>query len=191
MEADKIFKLFKKTRAIQSGHFKLTSGLHSDTYVQCARILEKPVLTKKLCKVLAAPWATQKVDVVVGPAVGGIIIAYELSRILKARAIYLERADGKLTLRRGFIINPEETVLVTEDVVTTGGSVQEVIDVVKAQGGKLIGVASLVNRNPEQSLFGAEFNALLKITPVVYQPNDCPLCKAGKPITQPGSRGLK
>jgi orotate phosphoribosyltransferase len=131
------------------------------------------------------------VDIVAGPAVGGIILAYELARVLKARAIYLERVDGKMTLRRGFQINSKEKVLVTEDVVTTGGSVQEVIEVVKAAGAQLAGVASLVDRSKGKVFTVTKFNALLKVEPPVYQPEACPLCKSGLPIVQPGSRGLK
>lgn len=191
MKQDELLRIFKQTQAIQSGHFLLTSGLHSDTYIQCARVLEQPELTSRLCGQLGQFWQAQKVDVVAGPAVGGIILAYELARMLKARAIFMERTDGKMTLRRGFQISPQEKVLVTEDVITTGGSVKEVIKVIKNIGAQLVGVASLVNRNPGINFGDAPFHSLLKVTPPVYQPEECPLCKAGVPITQLGSRGLK
>lgn len=187
-----LLSLFKKLEAVQSGHFILTSGNHSNTYVQCARILENPAVTGKLCKVLAKHWEKVGIDVVAGPAVGGIIIAYELARALKARAIYLERLDNKLTLRRGFAINPGEKVLVVEDVVTTGGSAQEVIHVVNGCGADVKGVASLVDRSGEtKSVFPVKFHALLKVNPPIYPPSECPLCKQVIPATTPGSRGLK
>lgn len=191
MQQDQILKTFKQTQAIQSGHFLLTSGLHSDTYIQCARVLEQPELTSQLCGQLGQFWQAQKVDVVAGPAVGGIILAYELARALKARAVFMERAEGKMTLRRGFQISPQEKVLVTEDVITTGGSVKEVIEVIKNIGAQLVGVASLVNRNPGINLGDAPFHSLLKVTPTVYQPEECPLCKSGTAAVRPGSRGLK
>jgi orotate phosphoribosyltransferase len=187
-----ILNTFRKLGAVQTGHFVLTSGNHSDTYVQCARILENPRINARLCKKLAQPWMKSRVDIVAGPAVGGIIGAYELARVLKARAIYLERVDNKLALRRGFTINNGDNVLVIEDVVTTGGSAQEVVEVVKANKGKVVGVASLVNRSGKaKSPFAAKFNALLNVNPPIYKPEECPLCKKGIPAVKPGSRGLK
>lgn len=189
---DAILNTFKKLGAVQTGHFILTSGNHSDTYVQCARILENPQINARLCKKLAQPWIKSRVDIVAGPAVGGIIGAYELARVLKARAIYLERVENKLTLRRGFMINPGDNVLVIEDVVTTGGSAQEVVEVVKANRGKVVGVVSLVNRSGNaKSPFSIKFNALLNVNPPIYKPEECPLCKSGIPVVKPGSRGLK
>ncbi|MEK7449748.1 MAG: phosphoribosyltransferase family protein [Planctomycetota bacterium] len=131
MNKAKIIKLFNKIAAIRPGHFLLTSGLHSNTYIQCARILEQPRLLAGLVKQLASPWRKMKIDVVAGPAVGGIILAYELARLFKARAIYLERLDNKLSLRRGFTVEPKERVLVVEDVITTGGSVKETASRIK------------------------------------------------------------
>jgi len=188
-----ILSIFKKLEAVQSGHFILTSGNHSDTYVQCARILENPSVTGKFCKILAKHWEKAGIDVIAGPAVGGIIIAYELARILKACAIYLERVENKLTLRRGFVIKPGEKVLVVEDVVTTGGSAQEVIHVVNECGAYVRGMVSLVDRSGGElkSIFPIKFKALLKINPPIYPPSECPLCKQGIPTIIPGSRGLK
>lgn len=193
MNHNNILDLFKKLHAIQSGHFLLTSGNHSDTYIQCARVLENPGVTQRLCRLLASPWRTREVDVVAGPAVGGIIIAYELARILSARAIYLERVENKLTLRRDFSIKPAEKVLVVEDVITTGGSAKEVIDVVRAHQGKVIGVASLVNRSGRFAGLGCgtRFKTLLNLNPPLYPPEKCPLCQKGVPLVKPGSRGLK
>jgi orotate phosphoribosyltransferase len=191
-KSNDFLNLFKKLEAIQSGHFILTSGKHSDTYVQCARILENPSVTAKLCKILSAPWNKSKIDVVVGPAVGGIVIAYELARALKARAVYMERMENKLTLRRGFSINKGENVLVVEDVVTTGGSAQEVMNVVKELGANVKGVVSLVDRSGNmKSIFPVKTNSILKVQPILYTPEDCPLCREGLPAITPGSRGLK
>lgn len=189
---DAILKTFKKLGAVTSGHFILSSGNHSNTYVQCTRIMENPKVTNKLCKILAKHWENAGIDIVAGPAVGGIIMAYELARALKARDIYLERVDNKLTLRRGFAISPGEKVLIVEDVVTTGGSAQEVIQVVKECGAEVKGVASLVDRSGKtESVFPVEFHALLKVNPPIYPPSECPLCKQGIPANTPGARGLK
>ena len=186
-------KLFERLSAVQHGHFILTSGNHSDTYVQCARILERPDVTAKLCKELVKPWQKKNINLVVGPAVGGIIISYELARALKAQAMYLERVEGNLTLRRGFVINPGTRVIVAEDVITTGGSTKEVIDVISKYQAKVIGIIALVDRRPEKSkqLFGFKFDSVIKVDPPVYPPDNCPLCKKGISTEKPGSRGLK
>jgi len=195
--------IFEKVQAIQKGHFVLTSGNHSDTYIQCARILERPDVTSKLCRELIKPWQNKntrltgrqvgQVDIVIGPALGGIILSYELSRLFKSKAMYLERVEGNLTLRRGFTIDAGSQVIVAEDVITTGGSVKEVIDVIEKYKAKVIGIISLVDRRPEKTrrLFGVEFNSIIKVTPPIYQPDKCPLCKKGIPTEKPGSRGLK
>ncbi|MDI6733234.1 MAG: orotate phosphoribosyltransferase [Planctomycetota bacterium] len=203
-------KLFERLSAIQKGHFILTSGNHSDTYVQCARILERPDVTARLCKKLIIPWKNNKIDIVVGPAVGGIIISYELARMLsrrnsgwqrkgiglrqKAKAMYLERVEPTgLTLRRGFSISAGDRAIVAEDVITTGGSVKEVVDIVEQYGGKVVGIISLVDRRPEKNknLFGIRFNSLVKVNPPIYQPDKCPLCAKGIAAEKPGSRGIK
>lgn len=186
-------KVFKKLGAVQKGHFILTSGNHSDTYVQCARILENPKVTAKLAKVLVEPWHDAGIDIVVGPALGGIILSYELARPLKARAMYLERVDNKMTLRRGFAIPANSKVIVAEDVITTGGSVQEVVEVIKQNGSQVLGIISLVDRRPEKSaeIFGIKYNSVIQVNPPIYQPEACPLCKKGIPTEKPGSRGLK
>ena len=186
-------KTFKKLGAVQKGHFVLTSGNHSDTYVQCARILENPKVTAKLSKELIKPWISQGIDVVVGPALGGIVLSYELARPLKAKAMYLERVDGKLALRRGFTVSADSKIIVAEDVITTGGSVKEVIDVLAQRGAQVLGIISLVDRRPEKSdqIFGIRYNSVIQVNPPIYQPNDCPLCKQGIPTEKPGSRGLK
>jgi orotate phosphoribosyltransferase len=186
-------QIFEKVQAIQKGHFVLTSGNHSDTYVQCARILERPDITAKLCKELIKPWQNRNIDIVIGPALGGIILSYELSRLFKSKAMYLERVEGNLIPRRGFLIPAGKRVIVAEDVITTGGSVKEVVDVIKKHKASVIGIISLVDRRPQKTkeLFGVKFNSIVQVTPPIYQPDKCPLCKNGIPTEKPGSRGLK
>lgn len=190
-----LLKIFRQNRAIQAGHFLLTSGMHSDTYIQCARILERPLITAKLCRILVQPWVNKKVDVVASPAVGGVVLGYELARSLKVRSIFLERVTGKFDLRRGFRIKRGEKVLVAEDVITTGGSIKEVIKVIKRQGGKVLGVISLVDRSKktkgDKKIFGVRLNVCFKLNPPLYASHQCPLCKKGIPINKPGSRGLR
>jgi len=197
---NRTLKIFEQLGAIKRGHFILTSGNHSDTYIQCARILERPDITSRLCRQLLKPWLNQKIDVVAGPAVGGVIIAYELARIMRARAIYLERVENQLTLRRDFVINPDEKVLIVEDVVTTGGSAQEVMKVVGQYNAKPVGIVALVNRSGQTNPFSdlsrsgtgsAKFRSLIEINPPIYSPENCPLCQKGIPAVKPGSRGLK
>jgi orotate phosphoribosyltransferase len=183
--------MFKKLDAVRNGHFLLASGLHSDTYVQCARVFESPAMAHKLCKALAERAARLKPDCVIGPAVGGIVIAYEMAGLLKARAIYMERVDKELKLRRGFEVLPGERILVTEDVVTTGGSAKEVVEAVTAIGAKVVGVVSLVNRSGGKADFGVPFHSLLDVNPPVYKPEECPMCAKGMPVEAPGMKGLK
>lgn len=192
-ETPVFLSVFEKLGAVQKGHFILTSGNHSDTYVQCARILENPEVTAQLCKELVSPWLADGVDIVVGPAVGGIILSYELARSLKARALYTERADNKMSLRRGFIIPPGSKVIVAEDVITTGGSVKEVVDLVRQSGSQVLAVISLVDRRPEKDnlIFGVKYNFSVQVNPPIYSPDKCPLCQQGIPAEKPGSRGLK
>ena len=186
-------KIFSELQAIQHGHFILTSGMHSDTYVQCTRILEQPAVTAQLCRKLVKPWLKKGITLVVGPALGGIILSYEIARLLKARAIYTERVENQMTLRRGFDVKPGEKAIVAEDVITTGGSVKEVVDVIAKNDGKVLGVISLVDRRPKKTsdILGYKYNAIIRVNPPVYKPEDCPLCKQGLPAVKPGSRGLK
>jgi orotate phosphoribosyltransferase len=188
MDKEKILELFRSTEALQHGHFRLTSGLHSPEYFQCAKVLQYPRYNEMLCGEIAANFRDQKVAVVVAPAIGGIMVGQEVARQLGARGIFAEREDKNMSLRRGFEVKAGERVLVCEDVVTTGGSVQEVVDLVKARGGMVVGVASIVDRSREQVDFGAKFFALLKMEVPVYQPESCPLCRDNVPIVKPGSR---
>ncbi len=187
MSASEVERIFARSDAILRGHFRLSSGLHSDTYLQCARVLQKPRQAARLCRQLVRAWKRRRIDVVVGPAFGGIILAYELARSLSARALFTERVDGKMLLRRGFEIQVGEKVLVAEDVITTGASVKEVIEVVRGSGGKVVGVASLVERGGGSKL-PVPFMTLLKVSLNQYEPEECPLCQNGIPLTTPGSR---
>jgi orotate phosphoribosyltransferase len=190
MERENLLQLFKSTEALQHGHFRLTSGLHSPEYFQCAKVLQHPQHNEILCGEIAAHFRDQNVDVVVAPAIGGIMVGQEVARQLRARGIFAEREDKTMSLRRGFEVGTGERVLVCEDVVTTGGSVQEVVDLVKLRGGNVVGVASIVDRSREPVNFGAPFFSLLKMDVPVYQPDACPLCKDNIPIVKPGSRKL-
>lgn len=185
---EKIVEIFKNTGTFMDGHFRLTSGLHSGLYVEKFRVLEHPKYTEILCKEIADRYKNDGVTLVVGPAIGGVIIAYETARALGVRSIFCEREDGKLTLRRGFHISPEDKVLVVEDIVTTGGSVKEVLAVVEEAGAEIVGVGLLVDRSGGKVTLGYRTEALLTMQVTTYQPDDCPLCQEGKPIVKPGSR---
>ncbi len=180
--------LFKEKNALLKGHFKLSSGKHSDTYLQCALVLQYPDAAEKLCVSIAQQLKDMDIDVVAGPAMGGILPAYEMARALKRPNIFSERdANGNMKLRRGFRVTAGQKFLVTEDVVTTGGSAKELIDLITEQGGEVTAVACLVNRSSENPFDVPLFSAL-NISPPVYSPEECPLCQQGLEIEKPGSR---
>lgn len=183
-----ILKILKETKAILNGHFILSSGLHSDTYFQMALVFQYPDYGEILCKELAKNFENKKIDVVVGPAIGGIIISYELARILKARSIFAEREEGKMKLRRGFKIEKGEKVLICEDVITTGGSVREIVEIVEKEGGKIKGIGCIVERGKVE--FSYPLKSLVKIEVKNYVPTECPLCKNGVPLIKPGSKNV-
>lgn len=188
MTREEALEIFKKSNALLSGHFKLTSGRHSGQYMQCAQVLQYPEYAGQLCADLAKKFADTKIDVVVGPAMGGIIVSYEVGRALGVKTIFTEREQGTMSLRRGFVIDPGEKVLVVEDVVTTGGSVREVMDIVREKGGEVVGVGVLVDRSGGKADFGVRTEAALKIEIESYEPEECPICKQGLPLVKPGSR---
>lgn len=188
LSTEEIKKIFIDSGALLEGHFRLTSGRHSDRYIQCARVLMEPNYTAALCGHLAEAFKDEAVDLVVGPAMGGIVISYEMARQLGVPSLFTERVDGKMTLRRNFVIEPGQKVLVVEDVVTTGGSVKEVIDIVRENGGVVVGVALLVDRSNGKVDLGARVEACLSMDVKSYEADECPLCKAGLPIIKPGSR---
>ena len=183
-----VLKLFEQHGALLKGHFKLSSGLHSEKYLQCALVLQYPDVAEALSKELIEKFSGKKIDVVIGPALGGITLAYEVARAAKARGVFAERLEGKMTLRRGFSIARGEKVLVIEDVVTTGLSTKEVIDVVKARGGVVIGIGCVIDRSAAAIDLGAPFESLARIRVETYDEASCPLCKSNIPLTKPGSR---
>jgi orotate phosphoribosyltransferase, Thermus family len=183
-----VLELFERSGALLKGHFKLSSGLHSEKYLQCALVLQYPKIAEKLSKALAEKFADQKIDVVIGPALGGVTLAYEVARAVGVHGLFTERQDGKMVLRRGFAISKGEKVLVVEDVVTTGGSTKEVIDLVKSFGASVVGVGSIIDRSGAKIDFGAPFRPLAKVEVETFEEAKCPLCKNNTPITKPGSR---
>ena len=191
MDPSTLLSLFRKTGALLEGHFQLTSGLHSGQYFQCARVLQYPVYCEQLCGTLAAHVDRAAGDAVIAPALGGIVVAQEVGRQLGKRTMFTERKDGAMMLRRGFEIHPGERVLVCEDVVTTGGSVNEVIGIVGRQRGVLAGVAFIVDRSGGRVRFpvpeGGQY-AIMHLDVVAYTPQTCPLCAEGTPVVKPGSR---
>lgn len=172
--------------ALLNGHFKLSSGRHSNRFVQKFRILEDPRLVEVLAREIAAKFSQAKPTVVVSAAVGGIILGYEVARVLGTKAIFVEKENGVPKLRRSFQLDSKDRALVVEDVVTTGGSVREVLDVVRGQGAQVAGVGVIVQRAPAH--FGVETHALLDLPIESFEPEDCPQCSNGEPITDPGSR---
>jgi len=173
------------------GHFRLTSGRHSNQYMQCAQVLKFPGKTELLARHLAEAFKDDKVELVVGPAMGGIIVAYEVARQLGVPGIFTERQDGEMCLRRGFSIKPGQRVLVVEDVVTTGGSVHEVMQVVRNAGAEVVGVGVLVDRSSGGADFGVKTQAVLSLNIQSWEADQCPLCAEGiLPVTKPGSRSL-
>ncbi len=183
-----IFKVFKETGALLDGHFLLTSGLHSDNYFQCAKVLQHPKHLTTFCTELASKFAGVKIDTVISPAIGGIVVGTEMGRILDKRTIFAERQNGEMTLRRGFSVEEGENILVVEDVVTTGGSVKEVIKFVESKGANVVGVGYIVDRSNGVVQFGAKQASLLKMEVLTYHPDSCPTCGLGIPVVKPGSR---
>ncbi|MFZ5899085.1 MAG: orotate phosphoribosyltransferase [Bacillota bacterium] len=189
LSEDEIKGILESSGALLSGHFLLTSGRHSGQYIQCAQVLKYPRHCETLGRAIAAPFAGEDIDLVIGPALGGVIIAYEVARVLDTQCLFTERENGKMTLRRGFRVKPGDRVLVVEDVVTTGGSVMEVMDVVRGCGGEVAGVGVIVDRSGGKVDFGVRKHALLTLDIATYTPEKCPLCIAGEaPPIKPGSR---
>lgn len=188
---ERVVEILKETKVLQEGHFLLTSGKHSNKYMQCARILEYPEYTVELSTILADAFKNDNVDVVIGPATGGIILSYEVARQLGVRNLFAERENGKMTLRRGFKVPKGARVLVVEDVITTGGSVKEVIDIVKEQGGQIVGVAVLIDRSNGNIDFGCKLQSVYLTEVISYDPEECPICKEGNiSLVKPGSQSI-
>jgi orotate phosphoribosyltransferase len=180
-------QIFRETGAYLKGHFRLTSGLHSNEYLQCALVLQHPAIAERFGRELAAQLPA--CDVVVSPAIGGLIIGHEVARAKGVRFLFTERdGAGKMTLRRGFSVEPGETAIVIEDVVTTGGSTREVIEVLRSSGARVLAAASVIDRSGGRANLGVPRVALATLDVVAYEPEDCPLCKQNVPVEKPGSR---
>ncbi len=181
-------RLLEDVAMVERGHFLLSSGLHSPVYVQVARLLQHPHLATRALAAMAGPFRDRDVQVVAGPAVGAVVIAYDVARYLGARAVWTERVDGRMALRRSFAVAPGERALVVEDVITTGGSVGEVKDVLEAAGAEVVGIAALINRFGQGRLSGTPIEALVRLDLPTYPAGACPMCTEGAPLTKPGSR---
>ena len=190
MTGEEILSIFKQSKALLEGHFQLTSGLHSPNYFQCAKVLQYPDYAGQLCGEIAARFKDTKIGAVIAPALGGIVVGQEVGRQLHVRTMFTERKDSIMQLRRGFEISSGEKILVCEDVVTTGGSVREVIEIVQQHGGEIVGVGVIVDRSGGKSDFENLF-ATMTMQVVTYKPDDCPLCAKGIPVEKPGSRYTK
>lgn len=185
---DDILQVFRESGALLEGHFRLTSGLHSSGYLQCALVLQHPARAAALGEAIASRVRPLRPTAVLSPALGGVIIGHEVARALRTRALFAERQDGALTLRRGFALDPSDRVLIVEDVVTTGGSTRETIDVARAAGATVVGAAAIIDRSGGHSDVGVPLHALATLDLPTYDPESCPLCKEGRPIVKPGSR---
>jgi len=191
-QAGETLDLFRETGAYLSGHFRLTSGLHSSEYLQCALVLQHPAHAERLGAELAAGLrnlaASEKIAVVVAPAMGGLIIGHEVARALGVRFVFTERDGGKMTLRRGFALQPNEGAVVVEDVITTGGSTREVVEIIQAAGARALAAGSIIDRSAGKADVGVPRIALATLEVIAYPPDFCPLCRQGLPVTKPGSR---
>jgi orotate phosphoribosyltransferase len=190
LSEQELLKIFRKTEALLEGHFRLTSGRHSDQYFQCAKVLQHTDYNTLICEEIVNHFKDFAIDTVIAPAIGGIVVGQEVARQLNKRFIFAEREQSVLTLRRGFSLKENEKVLVCEDVVTTGGSVFEVIEIVKSFGAKVVGVGFIVDRSNGKVNFGYPQFGTLKVNAVSFSAEDCELCKQGIPLVKPGSRKI-
>lgn len=183
-----ILKILKETGALLEGHFLLSSGKHSNRYIQCAKALRFPSCAEKIMKIVCDKVSHLKIDVIVGPAMGGIITSYEIGRQLKLESIFSERIDGQMTLRRGFTINSGAKILISEDVITTGKSTLEVKDMVEKMGASVVGVACIVDRRPKNTNLGLAVYSGIQLELRIFDEKNCPLCQKGIELVKPGSR---
>jgi len=189
MNQQEVLDLFRKSGALLDGHFRLSSGLHSSRYLQSALVLQHPEFAEQLGRSLAARTAHLQPTAVLSPALGGIVIGQEAARALHVRALFAERQDGVLTLRRGFTLSPSDRVLVVEDVITTGGSTRETIAAAEAAGASVVGAAAIIDRGGNDDRVNVPLQALVHLEVPAYPPESCPLCANGLPVVKPGSRG--
>ena len=184
---EKLQDMFRKSHALLRGHFELSSGLHSGHYFQCAQVLQHPRQAMALCREIARRFRTSRPTVVIGPAAGGILVAYETARALGARALYAERVDAEMQLRRGFSITKKDRVLITEDAITTGESARKVAALIESFGARVVGIACVVDRSGGKVRFpGRKFAGLFSLAFETFPPDNCPLCSEGIPATRPG-----
>jgi orotate phosphoribosyltransferase len=188
VDAVGVISRFRRAGALLEGHFRLTSGLHSSGYLQCALVLQHPREAEALGEALAALVRAAGPQAVLSPALGGIVIGQEVGRALGVRALFAERQDGALTLRRGFAFSPGEKVVVIEDVVTTGGSTRETIEVARAAGAEVVAAGAIIDRSGGEQRLDVPFHCLAEVSLPAYAPESCPLCLAGQPVVKPGSR---
>ena len=188
MQSEEVLEIFRRTGALLEGHFVLTSGLHSPRYLQCALVLQHPQESETLARAIASRFASDRIETVAAPAIGGIVIGYEVARALGARSVWTEREEGRMTLRRGFTVRPGETVLVVEDVVTTGGSTRETVDALRAAGARVVAAASIIDRSGGRAEVGVPRFALATLDVPALAPAACPACQRGEPAVKPGSR---
>ncbi len=188
---EKVIEILTKAGVLMEGHFLLTSGKHSNKYLQCAKIFQYTKYSEELCKTLAQKFQNDGIEVVIGPAIGAIQMAYEVSRHLGVKNIFAERENTIMTLRRGFTIEKGQKVLIVEDVVTTGGSVKEVIEIVNEHGGEVAGVGVIVDRTGGKADFATKFESVISVDVESFEQKDCPMCQQGVPIIKPGSRAIK
>ncbi len=191
LDEKEILNIFEKSGALLNGHFLLTSGRHSNMYFQCAKVLQYPNYTEQVCSVISDYFREYKIDTVIAPAMGGLIVGYEVARQLNKKFIFTEREDKIMTLRRGFSLTKGEKVLVCEDVVTTGGSVVEVINIAQNNGAEVVGVGFIVDRSSGKVNFGFPQKSTMIMNAVSFAPEECPLCKQGEELVKPGSRKIK
>ena len=191
MQAAEVMERFRRTGALLEGHFVLTSGLHSDRYLQCALVLQHPQEAAAFGRAIGERFRQEGVEAVAAPAIGGIVIGYEVARALGARAIWTEREAGRMTLRRGFTVRAGETVLVVEDVITTGGSTRETVDALRAAGARVVAAASIIDRSGGRADVSVPRLALATLEVPAHAPAACPLCAQGMPAIKPGSRKAK
>ena len=188
IDNEELIDIMTHSKALLNGHFQLRSGLHSDCFFQAALLLQYPDLAKKTCRQMAKFFTNQQVDCVISPAVGGLIVGHELARALGVRAIFADKEDDQLILKRGFTIKPGEKVLVAEDVITRGGRVQQTIDLARSLGAEVVGVGVIVDRSGGMAKFDVPHYSLLQLKLETYEPETCPLCKQGIALDRPGSK---
>lgn len=190
MKQAEVLEILKETGALRTGHFRLSSGLHSGEYIEKFQVFRYPVKVQSLCYAIVKRFEDDEIQVVLGPTTGGILLAFEVARQMKIAALYAERTDGRRELRRGQVLNPGTRVLVVDDVLTTGGAVRECLDLVRSTGADLVGTAVLADRSGGTVDLGCRLEALVTLYITNFPPDLCPLCRSGEPLTEPGSKYL-